>query len=288
MRFGVIDGRASIIDGGELIDVAEASRSLFSHDAAAIWPVWSEFTAWAAGNAAPAERRPLPPDAEFGAPSPRPAQVLAIGVNYGDHAVEAGMELPAVPMVFAKFPSCITGASDPLMVTQPSVDWEAELVVVIGADCRDVAAADAWGVVAGLTVGQDISDRDLQFAASPPQFGLGKSRRGYGPTGPWLVTVDEFADPDDLAISCTLNGQTVQGSRTGELVHTVPSLIAYLSGIVELRAGDLIFTGTPSGVGFSRTSPLYLAAGDVLVTSIEGIGDLRTRIVGGPEMGATV
>jgi len=151
--------------------------------------------------------------------------------------------------------------------------------VVIGARARDVGSGDAWAAVAGLTVGQDISDRALQLAGATPQFSLGKSRPGYGPIGPWLVTPDEFDDPDDLAISCTLNGEVVQAARTASLIHSVPSIVSYLSSVVVLWPGDVIFTGTPAGVGFTRTPPRYLAGGDELVSSIQGIGELRTQVI---------
>ena len=134
-------------------------------------------------------------------------------------------------------------------------------------------------MIAGLTIGQDISDRQLQLAGATPQFSLGKSRPGYGPIGPWLVTPDDFDDPNDLAISCTLNGEIVQAARTSSLIHDVPSIVSYLSSVVALLPGDVIFTGTPAGVGFTRTPPRFLAAGDVLVSSIQGIGELRTEAV---------
>jgi len=165
------------------------------------------------------------------------------------------------------------------LITVPTVDWEVELVVVIGASARDLAQGDAWSAVAGLTIGQDISDRQLQFAGATPQFSLGKSRPGYGPIGPWLVTPDEFDDPNDLAISCSLNGEIVQEARTSGLIHDVPSIVSYLSSVVTLLPGDVIFTGTPAGVGFARTPPRFLAGGDVLVSSIQGIGELRTETV---------
>lgn len=275
----MVDHRSSLLTGSDVIDVEQASAGSFSSDAAQIFPVWASFVSWAVENTPSAARRTLPPDAEFGAPSPRPSQVFVIGANYADHASEAQMDLPEVPMVITKFPSCITGTSAPLAVAHPCTDWEAELVVIIGSACVNVPEADAWAQVAGLTIGQDISDRELQFTGQPAQFSLGKSRRGYGPTGPWLVTADECADPSDLAISCTLNGQRVQQSRTSRLIHPLPKLIAYLSAIVELRPGDLIFTGTPAGVGFSRTPPVYLKGGDELITTIEGIGSMRTLVV---------
>ena len=153
-------------------------------------------------------------------------------------------------------------------------------MAVIGRAADRVAEADAWDHVAGLTVGQDISDRTLQFAAGM-QFSLGKSRRGYGPMGPWLVTPDEVPDRDDLALGCSIDGETVQDDRTGDLIFSVPSLVAELSAVLPLLPGDVIFTGTPAGVGMARQPPRALAAGQVLETWIEGIGTIRNRCVAG-------
>jgi 2,4-didehydro-3-deoxy-L-rhamnonate hydrolase len=148
-----------------------------------------------------------------------------------------------------------------------------------GSALTDVAEADAWAHVAGLTVGQDISDRALQFAGSPPaQFSLGKSRPGFGPISPWPVTPDELTDPGDLEISCRLNGLEVQRSRTKHLIFGVPALVSYLSAHLILQPGDVIFTGTPAGVGVGRDPAVYLQPGDELVSRIEGLGELVTRI----------
>jgi 2-keto-4-pentenoate hydratase/2-oxohepta-3-ene-1,7-dioic acid hydratase in catechol pathway len=162
-------------------------------------------------------------------------------------------------------------------IPAPTTDWEVELVVVMGRRAHRVHADAAWSHVAGLTIGQDLSERTLQRAGNVPQFGLGKSYPGFGPTGPWLVTLDEFADPDDLALSCSVNGVVMQDSRTSDLVFSVPRLIEYLSAVVVLLPGDVIFTGTPSGVGSARKPPQYLVPGDVVVSRIEGIGTLTTR-----------
>jgi 2-keto-4-pentenoate hydratase/2-oxohepta-3-ene-1,7-dioic acid hydratase in catechol pathway len=142
-----------------------------------------------------------------------------------------------------------------------------------------VSAADAWDHVAGLTVGQDISERTLQSAGPSPQFSLAKSLPGFGPTGPWLVTPDEFANPDDLELGCAVNGNEMQKGRTGDLIFSVPAMIAALSQRLPLLPGDVLFTGTPSGVGLGRTPPVWLAAGDELVSYIAGIGELRQRFV---------
>jgi 2,4-diketo-3-deoxy-L-fuconate hydrolase len=141
-----------------------------------------------------------------------------------------------------------------------------------------VAEAAGWRHVAGLTVGQDISDRHLQFAAGA-QFSLGKSRRGFGPMGPWVCTVDEVGDPDDLALGCSVDGEKVQDARTSDLIFSVPRLVAELSSVLPLLPGDVIFTGTPAGVGMAGTPPRFLQAGDVLESWVEGIGTIRNRII---------
>jgi 2-keto-4-pentenoate hydratase/2-oxohepta-3-ene-1,7-dioic acid hydratase in catechol pathway len=160
-----------------------------------------------------------------------------------------------------------------------STDWEVELVAVIGRRADRVAESDAWAYVAGLTVGQDISDRKLQFAAGS-QFSMGKSRRGYGPIGPWVVTMDELDDPQDLALGCSVNGETMQDARTSDLIFDLPQLVAELSAVLPLLPGDVIFTGTPHGVGVARNPPRFLQPGDTLETWIEGIGTIRNRMTG--------
>ena len=190
------------------------------------------------------------------------------------------MPKPEFPPTFTKFPSCITGPHATVELPSDGIDWEVELVVIIGRTAHHVVAADSWSHVAGLTVGQDLSNRAVQLRPPVPQFSLGKSFPGFGPTGPWLVTPDEFADPNDLALSCTLNGETMQDSRTNDLIFSVPALIECLSGIVTLLPGDVIFTGTPSGVGVARKPPRFLSPGDVLVSTIEGIGSITTTLTG--------
>lgn len=182
------------------------------------------------------------------------------------------MEMPEAPLVFSKFPSCIVGPTADVELRTEAGDYEAELVVVIGTAGHDIAVADAWDHVAGLTVGQDISDRVLQFAAKPPHFDLGKSRDTYGPTGPVLISPDLVESRDELAITCDVNGERRQDGSTAHLIFDVPTLIAYLSAIVTLEPGDLIFSGTPEGVGAVQGK--FLKPGDVITTTIEGIGTL--------------
>ena len=277
MKLANIDGRAALVLGEEIADVAIASDGRFDVDPMALYDRWDELRDFAASGTTPTG--PLV-KAALRNPVPLPRQVFAIGLNYRSHAEESGMALPEVPAVFTKFPASLAGPFDDIPVVGLSVDWEVELVIVIGRTADRVATADAWSHVAGVTVGQDISDRHLQFAAGA-QFSLGKSRRGYGPVGPWVVTPDELDDPDDLGLGCAVNRDTVQDARTTDLVFDVPDLIAELSAILPLLPGDLIFTGTPAGVGVSRKPPRFLQPGDILETWIEGIGTIRNRIIDG-------
>ncbi len=213
------------------------------------------------------------------APIPQPRQVFGIGLNYRDHAGESGIPLPPEPLTFTKFPSCIAGPTAAIPLSSTQVDWEVEIVAVIGDRCSRVGAAEAWSVVAGLTLGQDVSDRGLQLTGTPPQFCLGKSFANFGPIGPALVSVDALANPDDIELWCDVAGERMQKARTSNLIFSIPVLVAYLSSICSLYPGDLIFTGTPSGVGMARGR--YLAAGDVVVSGAEGIGELRNVCVAG-------
>jgi 2-keto-4-pentenoate hydratase/2-oxohepta-3-ene-1,7-dioic acid hydratase in catechol pathway len=239
---------------------------------------WDAFAEWAAGRRA-AEADATLVEADLGPPVPRPRSVFAIGLNYRDHAREAGLELPKQPMVFTKFPGCLAGPFGDIVCHSERVDWEVELVVVIGRGGRGIAEGRALEHVAGYTVGQDVSDRRLQFADMPPQFSLGKSLDGYGPTGPAVVSLDAFADPNDVRLTCDVSGERMQDGRTSDMVFGVPALVAYLSRWCTLMPGDLIFTGTPAGVGSTRNPRRYLAAGDEVVSTIEGIGTLRNRCV---------
>ncbi|MEZ5411147.1 MAG: fumarylacetoacetate hydrolase family protein [Acidimicrobiales bacterium] len=278
MRFGNLDGRAVLITDDGAIDVHTASDGRFGPSPGECYEQWADLRAWAATTSA----APTPFDpAELGAPSPAPRQSIGIGLNYAKHAAEGGIPVPEFPTTFTKFQSCLGGPNDPVVLPSAGVDWEVELVVIIGVTAHKVSRADGWAHVAGLTVGQDLSERKVQMRPPVPQFNLGKSFPGFGPTGPWLVTPDDLANPDDLALSCTVNGETMQDSRTSDLIFSVPVLIEELSGIITLLPGDVIFTGTPEGVGMARKPPRFLAPGDEIVSTIEGIGSMTTRLVAG-------
>lgn len=217
--------------------------------------------------------------AALDAPVPAPRQVFGIGLNYRDHAGESGMDLPPAPLTFTKFPSSIAGPTADVPLSGALVDWEVEIVAVIGRPASHVSVADAWDHVAGLTLGQDISDRAVQMTGTPPQFSLGKSFAAYSPIGPALVSTDAFADRDDIALWCDVNGERKQAARTSLLIFSIPVLVAYLSSICPLAPGDVIFTGTPSGVGMA--SGTFLADGDVIDSGADAIGTLRNRCVPG-------
>jgi 2-keto-4-pentenoate hydratase/2-oxohepta-3-ene-1,7-dioic acid hydratase in catechol pathway len=185
-------------------------------------------------------------------------------------------------MVFTKFPSCLAGPNTTVPLTSDRVDWEVEQVVVIGRETHRVRAANAWEFVAGFCVGQDISDRALQFADKPPQFSLGKSAPCFGPLGPALVSLDEVADREDMKLRCWIDGELVQDSSTKNLIFAVPDLIAHLSRYCVLRPGDLIFTGTPGGVGSVRNPRRYLKAGETIESEITDVGRLSNRCVAEP------
>jgi len=272
MRLGNLEGRAALIGGAGQLDVEEASGGRFGPDLMTVLDDWAAFRAWtvtASGTWRDFDQGLLGP------PVPAPRQVFAVAVNYRDHAAEASIELPEHPLVFTKFPSCITGPFSAVLLPTERADWEVELVVVIGRRCHRVQESEAWDAVAGLTIGQDISERRIQFRKPFPHFSIAKSLPTFGPIGPVLVTPDEMAERDDLEITCQVNGELMQSSRTSNLVFSVPQLIAELSSAVLLMPGDLIFTGTPSGVGSSRDPRRYLRPGDVIESSVEGIGAMR-------------
>ena len=206
-----------------------------------------------------------------------PTNVFAVGLNYKKHAEESNLEIPPFPMIFTKHSTCISGPKSDICMKSDMVDYEAELVFVIGKGGKDISKEVAWDHVAGLCVGQDISDRPVQFHATPPQFNLGKSFDTFGPIGPYLVSTDLFDNKESLKLQCWVNDELRQETLTNDLIFDIPYLISYISEFITLNTGDVIFTGTPEGVG--ATQGKFLKDGDILKTSIEGIGTLENKCV---------
>jgi 2,4-diketo-3-deoxy-L-fuconate hydrolase len=284
VRIANLSGRLVLVSANRTgaVDVEQASGGRFGPDPQAVYEQWDAFGSWASG----ADLSAAQPFAleDLGAPAPAPRQVLAIGLNYSEHAAESGFTVPDAPTVmFTKWASCLTGpVTEVELPAGGNTDWEVELVAVIGKRAWRINEDQAWDHVAGLTVGQDLSERIIQLAGPAPQFSLGKSLPGFGPMGPWLVTVDEFDNPDDIALGCAIDGETVQKGRTRDLVFSVPALVAKLSSRLPLLPGDVIFTGTPAGVGGGRKPPRFLQPGEELVSYVTGIGELRQRFVTAP------
>lgn len=286
MRIGNLNGRLVVIHDDLALDVETTSEGRFSADPQGVYARWDEFQEWAADQDVAGSGSKFEPG-NLGPAVPRPPQVFAIGLNYASHAGESGFAVPDDPVVFTKFVSSLTGADVEVVLTGDRVDWEAELVAVVGTGGRDIAEAEGWSHIAGLTVGQDLSDRTIQFWGHPPQFSLGKSPAGFAPIGPWLVSVDEVAaehDVNALGIRCVLREEdgterVLQDGNSRDLIFTVPNLVARLSAVVELLPGDIIFTGTPEGVGIGRDPQEFLRPGQVLRTEIEGIGGIQQRFV---------
>ena len=214
------------------------------------------------------------------APVGDPSKVICIGLNYRDHALESNSPIPTEPVVFNKFPQAVVGPEDNVVLPAVAheVDYEAELVVVIGKRARRVRKEDAFQYVAGYTVGNDVSARDWQKGRPGGQWLLGKTPDTFAPTGPYLVTADEV-DPHNLTIQLRLNGETMQNSSTRELIFGVDELIAHMSQLFALQPGDLIFTGTPPGVGAARKPPVFIKPGDRMEVEIEGLGVLANPVV---------
>lgn len=215
---------------------------------------------------------------------PSPEKIIGIGLNYADHAAESGAAVPPQPVVFNKFPTAVCGEGDPIVLPRASreVDYEAELVVVIGAGGRYIPKQQARNHIAAYCCGNDVSARDWQLRTPGGQWVLGKSFDTFAPIGPALVTADEVPDPGNLRIRLRLNGRVMQDSSTAQLIFPVEELICHLSQVCTLSPGDLIFTGTPPGVGFARKPPVFLRPGDTVEVEIEKIGALRNPVVAEP------
>ncbi len=275
-RLANVGGRGALVDGDHYYDLEELADGALRPDPMAALTSPDLLAELAAGLGG---RQPtgLLTGATLGPPVPRPRNSYGVGLNYRSHAEEASMEIPDVPLVFTKFPSCITGPFDEVRLRSDRCDYEGELVVVVGPGGADIDPADAWDHVVGLTIGQDVSDRQAQFMTQPPQFNLGKSFDTFGPIGPVVASPDCFDDPDDLTLTTHVNGEARQDDRTSNMVFPVADLVAFLSRITTLATGDIIFTGTPDGIGAAQG--LFLADGDVITTTIDGIGTMANACV---------
>lgn len=269
-----INGRAALVANDHYFDLEEASDGDFSADPMA---AIARFNELADINLASARANGKITDVILGPPVPRPGQIFGIGLNYRSHTAEFAVDEPEWPLIFTKFPGSLAGPTSEIVLRGDQVDWEVELVAVIGKTTKDVPCNKAWDHVAGLMVGQDISDRKVQFSGTAPQFSIGKSFDTYAPTGPFLVSKDGVDDHTNLAISCDVSGERKQTARTDQMIFSIPRLVEYISSIVTMQAGDMIFTGTPEGVGMA--SGRFLKGGDIIVSSIEGIGTMVNHCV---------
>jgi 2-keto-4-pentenoate hydratase/2-oxohepta-3-ene-1,7-dioic acid hydratase in catechol pathway len=220
---------------------------------------------------------------KFLSPVPDPRKIVCLGLNYSDHAAETGKPVPTEPVLFSKYATALIGHGDTIVLPPVShqVDYEAELVIVVGKRGRHISADAAMQYVAGYTIGQDVSARDWQYKPDQKQWMVGKTFDTFAPTGPVIVTADELTNPHDLSIALRLNGTVMQSSNTSRMIFKVPAIVAYLSQVFTLEPGDLIFTGTPPGVGMARKPPVFLKPSDVVEIEIQGIGVLRNLVVQG-------
>lgn len=243
-----------------------------------VLPMGGDLVSWLAGApVGSGERTPLS-GLRLRAPVPHPGKIFGVGLNYRDHAKETGQPVPEVPILFAKFANSVIGPGEPIVVPAATrrPDYEAELGVVIGSTAREVSVDDALDHVAGYLCCNDVSARDLQLSTS--QWTQGKAIDTFLPCGPWLVTSDEVPDPQALAIRCILNGEVMQDSSTAQMVFGVAELVSFISQTCTLEPGDLIATGTPPGVGFARTPPVWLKDGDEVTIEIDGLGALTNPV----------
>jgi 2,4-diketo-3-deoxy-L-fuconate hydrolase len=284
LRIANVGGRAVLVEGTNALDIAGASDGRFGPAPLVVYEQWDEFRAWAK-TADLSKAVPFSVD-DLLAPVPNPGQIFAIGLNYRDHADESKIAYPDDIVVFTKFASSLAGPNVTVELPSANVDWETELVVVIGTAAHKVDETAARAAIAGYAVGQDYSERMVQRRGPAPQFSLGKSFPNFAPFGPAVVTLDEIGTPDSLAIGAVIEGPTaadhggswtVQDGNTADLIFPVARIISDLSQVVTLLPGDLIFTGTPAGVGMGRG--VYLRAGDVVTSTIEGVGTIRNAFV---------
>jgi 2,4-diketo-3-deoxy-L-fuconate hydrolase len=281
MRFANVSGRATLVIDGRAVDIEQATDGRVGSDPMvysdlSVHPLLADLAASIDPAAWPEIDM-----TKGGAPVPRPPKGFGVALNYRSHAVESNKEIPTEPHLFGKTENCVCGPFDEIVVPagRDMIDYEAETVIVFGRTCSKATEADAWSYIAGVTAGQDISDRGEQFRPPVKQFTIAKTYDTFGPTGPFLVTPDEFADRDGIALQGRIDGQVVQDGNTDDLIFSVPALVAWLSRFITFRPGDLVWTGTPGGVGEARTPPLFLRDGMIVETEVEGVGTMRNPVV---------
>lgn len=283
MYIANLNNRLVLLREGKALDVFLASEGRFGPDVLDAYDNWDDFVAWE--RKADYSTATDYISAELGAPIPFPRQILAVGLNYRDHAEEASLPIPENPVVFTKFASSLAGPDTTITVESDAIDYEAEMVLVIAKRAERVTAADAWNFVAGMTIGQDLTERAIQWQGPVPQFSVGKSLRGFGPFGPAVVSLDSIAEPENLSVRGVVSGPdidgefVVQNGNTKDLIFSVPALIERLSADITLFPGDIIFTGTPAGVGMGRDPKLFMRPGHTLTTSLGDIAKIVTRFV---------
>jgi 2,4-didehydro-3-deoxy-L-rhamnonate hydrolase len=285
MRFANLNGRGTLVlthhDGSDrAVDIERATNGTYSsdpmvyvdqanHDALRAMAAGVLTTDW-----------PVVDSTQLGAPVPRPPKGLGVGLNYRSHAIESGRELPTEPHLFGKTNNCVCGPFDDVIapVGRHEIDFEAEVVIAFGRTCHGATEADAWGYLAGVMCGQDISDRGEQFRLPIKQFTIAKSYDTFGPTGPFLVTPDELVDRDALELTGVVSGEVMQHANTSDLIFTIPALVVWLTRFMTFGPGDLVWTGTPGGVGEARTPQRYLIDGDIIETTVAGVGTMRNVV----------
>ena len=279
MRLANYQGRATVVVHGHAVDVERATNGHLSSDPMVLSHLEHHHLLEALAMSVDVADWPLLDEAHLGAPVPRPPKGFGVALNYTQHALESGRDLPTEPHLFGKTENCVCGPFDEIVVPAglTQIDYEAELVIVFGRTCKGATRDDAWSYLAGVTAGQDISDRGEQFRPPVKQFTIAKTYDTFGPIGPYLVTPDELPNRDALDLEGRVSGEVMQHSNTSDLIFDVPALVVWLSRYITFQPGDLVWTGTPGGVGEARGR--FLHHGDVVETEIEGIGTMRNPVV---------
>jgi 2-keto-4-pentenoate hydratase/2-oxohepta-3-ene-1,7-dioic acid hydratase in catechol pathway len=258
------------------LTLADHSLPLSTVDLIRNWQLWAPRIQGLSKKLGTSEQ-----ELEILCPIDQPVKILCIGLNYRDHAIETGAAIPSEPIVFCKMPTAMIGPNQPIRLPKVSdqVDYEAEMVVVIGKTAKNVTTSEAKSCIFGYTVGHDVSARDWQKDKPGKQWFLGKSFDTFAPLGPAIVTADSVSNPEDLRVSCKVNGEVLQNSTTRELIFKPDELVSYISQVMTLLPGDVIYTGTPPGVGAARTPNRFLKGGDLVEIEVEKLGVLRNPCV---------